>query len=60
MLFQDFFFCQKAQKYVFLHSGVPYLPVYNTRPFIIGTPILDCILKKTKLEQKAEKLFMQN
>ena len=27
---------------------VPYLPVYNVRPCIIHTPILDCTLKKKK------------
>ena len=29
---------------------LPYLPLYNARPCIIHTPILDCALKKKKKE----------
>ena len=28
--------------------GLPYLPLYNARPCIIRTPILDCTLNKKK------------
>ena len=31
-------------------SKLPYLPVYNARPCIMRTPILDCTLEKKKKE----------
>ena len=43
-------------------SRLPYLPVYNARPCIIRTPILDCTLKekKKKSKQKTEEVVTQN
>ena len=35
---------------------LPYLPVYNTRPYIIRTPILDRILKKKKVGAKSREI----
>ena len=35
---------------------LPYLPVYNARPYIMRTPILDCTLKEKKRKQKTEEV----
>ena len=39
-------------------SYLPYLRVYNVRPCIIRTPILDCTLKK-KRKQKTEEVVTE-
>ena len=36
--------------------NIPYLPVYNARPCIMRTPILDCTLEKKKRKQKTEEV----
>ena len=39
---------------------VPYLPLYNARPCMIRTPILDCTLNKKKGRRKERKWLRKN
>ena len=53
----------KVQNIIYINTmdkqTIPYLPVYNARPCIIRTPILDCTLKKKKKGSRKQRKWLR-